>query len=198
MPDPERPKRRYTRLSDEEWASAREEWASGEVTLAELADRTGASVRALQLHFDAHDVTKGSAAREKLAAYAQVPLPPVPSCEDDPATNAKLVKETALRGACEVEAGILEQIAIARADPTLAYRAGSAIKALAAAADALGKIHTLKRAVLGLDEIAGAEMPVLTLRVLTDEEVTQMRDAQEAEDEDLGMVDVEDDVMTLA
>lgn len=56
-------KRRYNRLSEDQWREAEALWSSGSATLPELAHQFGTTERGLQAHFAKVGVSKGASAK---------------------------------------------------------------------------------------------------------------------------------------
>lgn len=173
-------RRKYVRISDEDWSKARDDWASGEMTLVEIADRTGVSIRSLQNNFDAHGIAKGSAVRAASSAAA------LAAVADLPADLGEDPKAIALEGARRIERAVLAQLALVESDPSSAFRASSAFKAFDAAASTLSRVYSLKREILGFDNAGEKEIPALTIRFMNDEDVAELRQSQEEYDEDDG------------
>lgn len=186
-------KRRYTRLSEEDWSAITEEWQAGSATLASLADRYGTSIRNLQNRFAEHGVVKGSAHRAELAEALRLNVPATGSASAAD-TCKKAVRSATFTRILEVEAAIVEQLALMRSDPTLAYRCGSTVKTLVAVVDALGRSYSLKREILELDKVGEEDLPRLTVRDITRAEIHTAQDGDDDEDAALDeLVPIEDD-----
>lgn len=174
-------KRSYVRLSDEDWSTIRSEWESGDTTLADLSDRFGASIRSLLLHFEKHGSVKGSARHAQNLAAIRLAVPASsPGDASDPAS----VKSSALQHIHDIEEAVAGQLALIKADPSTAFRAGSAVKMLQAAADTVAKVYALKREILGLDRQNAQEPTVLVVRELFAEDIQRLR--AEDDDDDIG------------
>ncbi|WP_152046744.1 hypothetical protein [Aureimonas psammosilenae] len=189
-------KRRYTRLDDETWATIRSEWESGGTTLADLADRFKTSIRSIQNHFEKHSVTKGSS---KVAATSEALRLMTPSPSPAGPIDADEAKADTLRRVLDIEAAIGAQLDLIRLDPSQAYRAGSAVKMLAAAADGLTKAYALKAKVLGLDREEAQSHTILEIRELFPDEIERLRakDKDDDEGDDDLLPDDDDEVISL-
>jgi hypothetical protein len=78
----------------------------------------------------------------------------------------------------------MAQLELAQRDPTQILKAGAALKMLSLPAGSLERLHDLKQRAIGLnrDSVLPDEMPELVVRDLTDQEIADMRAAQEADD----------------
>ncbi len=106
------------------------------------------------------------------------------------ALRAKETREAAYTNAVIIEGLIMAQLALAQKDPTQAFKAGSALKALSLAASALERLHGTKLRALGLDKesVMPTEPPELIIRDLSKEELQAFRERDEADDEsDIGI-----------
>lgn len=181
-------KKPYVRLSPAAWAQVEAEWQSGEFTLAVLADKHGVTTRAIQLHIAKRGIVKGEAAKAiALDVKARVFAATLPDA-DAAADRALRIREATFRNAEIVEAMILERLEGAAADPTTTFAASAAIKMLANAAQALERLHALKKTALGLgdDDHLNADLPTLALIDLSAEEITEL---QGDDDDDVKMYD---------
>lgn len=178
-----RPRRRYARLSAEEWAEARAAWMTGGVTAEELAQRYGCSLRAVQLHMAKHKAQKGSAIAARAAAVEARVLAEALPDEDDLATRIRQTREGTYRDAMTIQQLVMQNVLLAQ-NPTTALSAVAALRALDLAATALGRTQRVRWLALGLDKAPPepTELPELPIRVLTDEEVAAIRAQQEQDD----------------
>ncbi|MCP1557273.1 UNVERIFIED_ORG: hypothetical protein J2W75_003911 [Methylorubrum zatmanii] len=178
-------KRRYVRLSEDQWAEAEAAWTSGSASLPELAHRFGATERALQAHFAKLGLEKGSAAKT-LAAKVAVRVKEQQESDVGTLTERALtIRETTYSYATKIERMIVERLDAAAADPDQVYAAAASVKMLTNAAAALERIHTLKRSALGItdEDMNTDEVPVLVIKNLSDIEVASIRQRQSDEDE---------------
>jgi len=177
-------KRKYTRLDPSTWAEVRGLWELGDATLDELSDRYGVSVRALQAHFRKHQRSKGARAAQFAAAVQKELFDEELADKDLTAQRARDVREAAYTGCVMIEQLISAQLELAQKDAALAVRAASALKALSLAAASLERTHNLKYRALGLDKLVVEEqLPVLTLRDLTSDEIEALQAGHDNGDE---------------
>jgi hypothetical protein len=177
-------KRRYNRLSPAVWAEIRALWETGEPTLDELALRYSVTTRALQSHFHKNDTIKGGkamviAADVKEAVFAD-------SFEDRETKIAKgrEIRATDFANASKIESLIMAQVEEAQKDPSAAFRASAAIKALALAAQALERTTAMKWRSLGLDRVQDTdELPEIHIVNLTEDDIREIRRGHEAGDD---------------
>ena len=175
-----RPKRTYTRLSDEDWRRITDLYSAGGLTLAEIATRHGVSIRAIQIHLDKAKpaVPTPSAPMARLRLLAPSVL--------TPATHAHCITETkasAYADAAALQALLVDALATIKASTDLP--ATACVRACDQAAVALERLHKIRRMALGIgkeDDVAERPLPELPIRELTDREVEAIRNRQEAED----------------
>lgn len=178
-------KRRYTKLTEAEWAEAEAAWASGSATLPELAHRTGVTERGLQARFARRGLQKGEAAKAIAAQVVARVKEQEAARVDTLVERAAAIRETAYANAVKVERMIVDRLDAAAADPSQTFAASAAIKMMVAASAALERLHTLKRSALGIsdDDVNDDEVPVLVVRDLTDAETDAIRAKQDEEDD---------------
>jgi hypothetical protein len=176
--------RTYNRLSPAVWAEIRTLWETGEPTLDELALRYSITTRALQSHFHKNDTKKGAkamiiAAEIKEAIFAD-------SFEDreKKITKGRETRATDFANASKIESLIMAQVDEAQKDPTAAFRASGAIKALSLAAQALERTTAMKWRALGLDRVQDTdELPEIHILNLTEDDIQEIRRSQSAGDD---------------
>lgn len=177
------PRRRYAKLSPEQWASIRATYATGGVTALELARHHGCSLRSVQLHLAKGEVRKGSAAAARASAVeARVLAEALPS-EDDLATRIRRTRDGTYTDAELIQELVLANVRLAQ-NPTTALAAVGALRALDLAASALGRTQRVRWLALGLDKAmpTSGELPELVIREMTAEETAAIRDQQLRED----------------
>jgi predicted DNA-binding protein YlxM (UPF0122 family) len=185
-----RAKRKYTRLAPSKWAEIRALWETGDHDLAELSERFEVSRRALQSHFSKNGCVKGVKAAEMAAVVEKEILKEELGDQDTLVLRAKATREVAYTNAVIVEDLIMAQLALAQKDPAQAFKAGTAVKMLALAAAALERLHATKKHALGLDKESPftEELPVLTFRDLSKDELKALAERDESDEEnDLGI-----------
>jgi hypothetical protein len=193
--------RRYTRLTEAQWAEVEALWEIGDVTLSELSEQFGVSSRALQAHFKKAGIMKGRKAAAMAAAVRHRVLQEELTDEERLLTRAKEVRERAYVNASAVEDLVMGQLALVQQDPSQAPRVSTALKALHLASNALERLHNLKYRALGLDRHAtsGETLPELPIIDLTEERLAEIRashgesdgDGWPGEDDDQAPVDEE-------
>ena len=177
-----RPKRTYTRLSDEDWQRVVDLYSAGGLTLAEIATRYGVSIRAIQIYIDkAKPATPAPSASAPMARLRLL----TPSVLT-PTTHARCITETkasAYADAAALQALLVDALATIKA--TTGLPATACVRACDQAAVALERIHKIRRMALGIgkeDDVAERPLPELPIRELTAREVEAIRNRQEAED----------------
>lgn len=178
-----RPKRKYTRLAASVWAELRAYWEVGDHSLAELADRYGVSARAIQTHVSKLGSIKGSKAAEMAADIQEKVLQDGLENRDKLVSRAKETRDGTYSNAKIIEDLVMAQLQLAQKDPTQAFKAATALKALSLAASALERLHATKLRALGLDRENALpdELPVLQFRDLSPDELQSLH---ERDDED--------------
>lgn len=192
-------KRRYNRLTAATWAQIRSHWEVGEATLAELAERYGVSTRTLQTHFANHGTLKGAkAAALAKAVQARVLEDELPDGELL-VERAKTTRERSYKNASAIEDLVMAQLTHAQASPEAAFKAGAALKALSLAASTLERLYNLKSMALGLDNdpAQGRELPELTLRDITQQEIDAIQRGEDESDLDDEVAE-EDETIEIA
>jgi hypothetical protein len=171
---PDEAKRKYVRLSPATWAEVDALWETGETTLEELSTGYGINTRSLQAHFEKFKIVKGSKASEILTAVKEVIYADFLDDRDVLIAKAKQSRANAFANAETIEGLVMTQIAEAQKDPSSAFKATGALKALTLAAQTLERTMKIKTAALGLDRMDdGTELPTITFIDLTEEEIKQ-------------------------
>lgn len=178
-------KRRYVRLTEDQWAEAEAAWTSGSATLPELAHRFGATERALQARFARRGLEKGQAARALAAQVVERVRQEQETQAETLTDRALAIREATYSNATKIERAIMERLDAAAADPAQTFAAAAAVKMLTNAAAALERLHTLKRSALGIndDDMNNDELPVLVIRNLTQDRIDELRKRQREEDD---------------
>jgi hypothetical protein len=179
-------KRKYKRLSPSTWAEIEGQWAVGDVTLADLSESYGVSPRTLQARFAKMGISKGSKAKEIAAAVKNKIFQSDLNNSEIVEERAKATRESSFINATIVEELIMGQLRTAQQDPSSAFKAASALKALSLAAAGLERLHNLKWHALGLDRESATQDQIceLTIRELSDEEARAMRDGVQGSEDD--------------
>lgn len=177
------PKRKYIRLGISAWAELQAYWEAGDHSLAELSDRYGVSPRAIQSHLSKLGSMKGSKAAEMAADIQEKIFRDELGDQDKLVFRAKETREGTYSNAKIIEDLVMAQLQMAQKDPTQAFKAATALKALSLAASALEKLHSTKLRALGLDRENALpdELPVLQFRDLS---AAELQSLHERDDED--------------
>jgi hypothetical protein len=185
-----RPKRKYRRLASSAWAELRAYWEAGDHTLAELSDRYGVSPRAIQSHLSKLGSIKGAKAAEMAAIVQKEIFKEELGDRDTLVFRAKETRESTYDHATIIQDLMMAQLQIAQKDPTQAYKAATAMKALSLAASALERLHGTKLRALGLDKENALpdKLPELVFRDLTPVELEAFNKRDEEEDEFSGSI----------
>ena len=173
-------KRRYTKLPASDWAAIRAHWEIGNITLSELSDTYGVTIRTIQAHLKKHGVERGS----KAAAFAREVKEEVFAKElpekDITVERGRETREVAYLDCVSIQQAIMRQVDEIKSNPENAYRAASVVKALGIAAAGIERLCTTRLRSLGLDydDVQEDKLPVLEIRELTLEEVKAIRNGQ--------------------
>ena len=133
----------------------------------------------------------GAAAGAEMAAVVQKEIFKEELGDQDTLVfRARETRETAYTNAVKVEGLVMAQLALAQKNPTLAFKAATAVKMLALAAATLERTQAVKLRALGLDKenALPEEMPELIIRDLSKEELTALQERNESDEGgDLGI-----------
>ena len=171
------------RLTEGKWSEIRDLWARGDYTLNELADTYHLTTRAIQFHLSKHKVIKGEkaiatavAVREKMAIDDVAEI-------TDLAALAKDARRSAHSNAMKLEKLLMSQIELGISDPASSFKIASTIKSLSLATAALERIFDIKAKALGQFAFAPDEneLPGIVIDDLTEDELAQIRSANEEE-----------------
>jgi hypothetical protein len=183
-------KRPYKRLTPAVWAEIRALWETGETTLAELSDRYGVRTRTLQAHFEKHGTKKAAKAKEIAAVVAAEIHAAMTFDTESRVQLGKEAQAAAYNNAVIIERLVMAQLEVAQKTPENAFKAATAIKTLSLAAQALERLHGMKKSALGLDQLPPSDdmLPVLEIVDLTEDEIVRLQ-ARDEDDE----FDMDDD-----
>ena len=187
-------KRKYRRLTVEQWAKAEAYWRSGSHTLEQLGGEFGVTTRALQAHFAKHGVSKGADA----AMIAAVATERVIAAEvGDYQSRVELARSARMQTVKDAErmrSLLMAQIGMTEREPDNAFKAVAAIKALTMAAAAIERLHNVTVTALNVDINQTDELPVIRFFDLSDEDIERIRtdSASEADAYDEGNEVVEE------
>ena len=175
-------------LSAKEWAQIEELWASGEVTLEQLAEEFGMNASYLSTALAKRGVEKGSKAelyREQIQDKVQEEM------LSEAAKNLERIHESKdehYRYARTLARLVFTRIAKAVQEKTPIADAKDDIITLKNAMGALESARASRWAITGLDKEpdAGDEIPVLPIEEFTEEE---LKEIQRKQDEEFGLDD---------
>lgn len=178
-------------MTPKQWREAEAMWESGDFTYDDLVKKFGKSVSTFERHFKKHGIVKGSKAaatkkkvEEKLAAAAV----------DEATILAARIKETKeehYKMASAIGKLTWNEILKTKQDGVPIATALNNIKTLDAALSVISKARTEKWAVLGLDKpdaVDPDELPELLIGELTEEQIRELRERDDAGIDDLPTV----------
>jgi hypothetical protein len=170
-------------LTAKQWREAEAMWESGDFIYDDLVKKFGKSVSTFERHFKKNGIVKGAKAaatkkkvEEKLAAAAV----------DEAAVMAVRIRETKeehYKMASALAKLTWNEILKTKQDGVPVAVALNNIKTLHAAMDVLHKARIERWAVLGLDRpdaVDPDELPELVIAELTDEQIKELRDRDDA------------------
>ena len=177
-------KRTYNRLSPAVWAEIRALWETGEPTLEELALRYSVTTRALQSHFHKNGTMKGAKAMIIATEVKEAVFADAFEDRETKIAKGREIRATDFANACKIESLIMAQVEDAQKDPSAAFRASAAIKALSLAAQAVERTTAMKYRALGLDRVQDTdELPEIHIVNLTEDDIKELRRSQDAGDD---------------
>lgn len=186
MSDPKDTHEKEIRLTPAQWAEAVALWELGQVTLRDLSAKFGISEPSLSAGLKKRGAVKGSRAHEigKAAADAAAKAA-ITEAEDQAEKRKRRIVETKERHyeyADSLAKLIMKEIVdTVRAGKPVGVSLKS-IQALRLAAAGLKDIRAERYAILDVDaEIDQDQLPELTIRELTQDEVEKMRSADDAD-----------------
>lgn len=176
------------RLNAEDFERASKMWASGNFTLDELAEKFDITPSALHRRFRKAGIEKGEARQKLQEAISQSMEAQAKSKAAELMDLATNVKELHLKGSQMLSKRLLYEIneATKANKPLAAIR--DDIRALQEASKTLASNYQIAERVLHLDREdpdAEEELPELTVRKMTDEDVRKMRERQSREIEEM-------------
>jgi hypothetical protein len=160
-----------SRLSLKEWKEIERLFASGEVTLQELAARFQTPVRTIQAHLNKAGIAKGMST--EISDSSQETSQTETSFQEDVKTYQAEARKIALLMAEHVKAG-LERLSPGPAHANQLFKLGSAANKMNQFAKELG---------IALE--SEESIPVLQVIEITAEQIEKMRELQRQEDEEL-------------
>ena len=174
-------KRKYKRLTVEQWAKAEAYWRSGSHTLEHLSGEFGVTTRALQAHFAKRGVSKGTDAAMIAAAASEGVVAVEVDDYQSRVQQARSARRRTVADAEKLRSLLMAQVSTTQTDPENAFRAVAAIKALSMAAATLERLQSVTVAALNVDTSQTDELPVIQFFDLSDEDIEQIREASASE-----------------
>lgn len=170
-------KRRYPSASA--WAEAEALWASGDVTLEDLAKKVGVSATSVSLHMKKHKVTKGEKAKEHSERISKQVADDILNEGTVHSQRIKETKEEHYKMASGLARLTWGEIVTAKNNGGGYAAIQQNLKALEIATNVLAKIRQERYAVLGLDKpdaVDATQLPELVIEELTADQVQQLKD----------------------
>lgn len=169
-------KKRYPPASV--WAEAEALWASGDVTLVELAKKVGVSQTSVSLHMKKRGVTKGEKAKEHSERISKRIAEDVLGESTIVSSRIKETKEEHYKMAKGLARLVWNEVVAAQTKGG-AYGAIQAnLKSLEIASNTLAKLRQERWAVLGLDKpdaVDATQLPELVIEELTADQVQELQ-----------------------
>lgn len=187
------PRHTYTRLKPTDEAELVSLWTAGGTTAEELGTRFGLSRRGIQQALIRLGAPKKGSGLAPITRAATA-RPPVPA--EMPIISSSADRQRDAIDAAYANAVQLELLTMHAVTEATALGGIAALRALDIAASALARLTTMKRAAAGLgatNPIMTGELPELTVRELTTQEVNAIRDQQLADDNAAMGTDDDDD-----
>lgn len=180
---------RKKRLTPLEWAKAESMYESGEYTLEDIANEFNIHEATVQRHMRKRGIEKGIRA-EKIKKVVEAEI------EDKAKEEAELLsrriqetKEEHYRLNSAIDKRIAREIITVEQQGLSIATAGAAFKALKIAAEAIKITRENRYAILGLNDQDNDtdELPTLIVREMLDEEIAEIRDAQQRDAIEMGL-----------
>lgn len=174
------------RLTGREYARAKTMYQSGEYSLSEISDEVGVSATALSRRFKRDGVTKGSDATRVSAAVKR-------AIEQTSAAHAKELAETAhdikmqaLKALKLFNQKAYSDVATAIRDKKDLAEQLNSLKALEVASKIISTNYGTGARILGLDKDVNPDddLPELHIKLMTENDVAEMRERHEQEERD--------------
>lgn len=180
--------KKQKRLTPKQWAEAEALWASGEVTLGQLASKFGISEQALGRRMKAKGVEKGANAAKHTKKIAEAVAA---AAVDDATVLAGRIRETKeehYKMSSAIAKLAWQEILTAKQNGSPVSVAMNNLKALDSAMNVMTKARMERWAVLGLDRTDYVDedgLPELLISELTAEQIQELRDRDFNEFEEL-------------
>ena len=192
--DKEARSRRYPTAS--EWAEAEALWATGDVTLDDLASIVGVSQTSVSLHMKKAGITKGEKADEHRKRVAEKVAETALGDISEHSQRIKETKDEHYSMAKGIAILTWNEIKKAKQERTPFGAIAPNLKSLEIAMNVITKAQQARWQVLGLDRpdaVDDNELPELTISELTAEEIAALRDRNFNNPLDFGDIEELDD-----
>lgn len=170
-------KKRYPPASV--WAEAEALWASGDVTLSDLAKKVGVSSTSVSLHMKKRKVTKGEKAKEHSERISKRVADDVLGDATIQSERIKETKEEHYKMSKGIARLVWNEVVQAQTKGGAYGAAQANLKALEIATNVLAKVRQERWAVLGLDKpdsVDVTQLPELVIEELTADQIQTLRD----------------------
>lgn len=177
--------RRYKRLSPTEAAEATARWRTGGETLEEIAAAYGVSTRALQYKFRQACAAKGEAIAEDARRIERETIAEAFGDAPDRIERGKRARQSSLELAGRIEHAASSILGDIEAAPATAGSYAGSLRTLNLAAQLVERTFAIKSSALGLSpgDLDPEELPTITIRDLTEEELERIRAGHGDEDD---------------
>ena len=184
------------RLTPAQWREIDLLWESGEVTLKDLKERYGKSTDTFTTHFRKYKVKKGSRIEELRKVAEQIQREQARTDASIISQRIRDTKEQHYKMADGISRLVFNEVLNVRKKGGQFREIQSDLKSLFLAMDTLKKCREERWAILGLDKDAVDEeaLPELVMSTMTPEQAQAMRQAQEEDEEEMG---IDDDRLTM-
>lgn len=180
------------RLTPMQWAEAEAKWATGEFTLDDLSNEFGVRPETLSRRFTKKGIKKGAASigRELRETYIET----VKSRAELTAEKIQSRREKFDSWGVAIGGLIMKEIGQAAKDNAPISTREDNIKTLVKAAQGIQSAWAISKDALNMDAFTDEndELPELAFTQLTEDQIREIRQAQESEDE-LGIGEFDDD-----
>jgi AraC-like DNA-binding protein len=171
------------RLTPREYAKAKSMWQSGDYSLSEISEAVGVSATALSRRFKKDGVKRGSFA-DKTAAAVQKSIERTAAAQaEELASYAHDLKMNALKAIDLFNRKAYADVAKAIKDGTPVGERLTDLKAISEASKIISQNYQTGANILGLDRELdeGEELSELRIKIMTEEDVKELREKQRRE-----------------
>lgn len=187
-------KRRYPTAS--EWAEAEALWATGDVTLDELAEIIGVSTTSISLHMKKAKITKGAKAEEHRKKVAEKIASEALGDINEHSQRIKETKDEHYNLSKAIAKLTWQEIKKAKEDKTPLGAIQPNLKSLEIAMNIITKAQQARWQVLGLDRpdaVDDSELPELEISELTAQDIETLRERNFNDPLELEPIEIDDD-----